>query len=598
MQEIESGPPAANDRLAKSSPALRFPPLWAVAVCTSTFLAYVSTLRFQFVHDDRGIIVENPATHSWHAVPGYFVSGVWGGVVPAFLANAYRPLYLLWFRINDALFGPHTAGWHFTSVVAHVVATYCVIILAQRLFREWPAALFSGLVFGLHPVHMESVAWISGVDDPLVVALIIPAYLCWLRSRESGGGGRRWVGASLALYGLAMLIKEIAIVLPLILFASLWLDFPRPLEPRPRESMQRFLQALKALLPFVALTAAYLMVRMAVLKGFWQPAAHISWLTVVLTWPSLLVFYAKLLLWPAGLSPFYGLEYVFHPTWRNTILPALALLLVAVGLSKWASHSRSTALVIPWLIVPLLPVLNVQVFGNGNFAHNRYLYLPSVGFAMLVGAALARVKVGSQYSGVIHSFQIWIAIGLAVVMGLAINLEDRYYSNDVAFYSFAYTRIGRSDAVIGMDYANALAEQGDFVHAATIYRDLIKAWPNMWAANFNLGYMYYQQGDLDSAIHYLSRTAAGDPANSAAIFYLGLADLKLHRLDDAEANLRRAIVLAPTAENYHFALGMVLKLRGNGPGALAEFARELKINPGNQTAAQQAEGIQRQTAGK
>jgi tetratricopeptide (TPR) repeat protein len=158
--------------------------------------------------------------------------------------------------------------------------------------------------------------------------------------------------------------------------------------------------------------------------------------------------------------------------------------------------------------------------------------------------------------------------------------------------------MGRSYPVIGMDYANALAEQGDYVHAAAIYRELINAWPDMWAACFNLGYMYYRQGDLTSAAQYLSRTAAGDHNNSAAIFYLGLADLKLHHLDEAEANLRRAIVLAPRAPNYHFALGMVLKVKGNGPGALAEFARELEANPSNQAAAQQAEEIQKQIAGK
>ena len=183
-------------------------------------------------------------------------------------------------------------------------------------------------------------------------------------------------------------------MLPLILFVSLWLDFPRPLEPRPRGSMQRSLQVLKVLLPFIALTAVYLMVRMVVLKGFWHPAAHISWLTVVLTWPSLLVFYAKLLFWPVGLSPFYGLEYVSAPDAGGT--PSFRLwhcfsLRGASGNGR--SHSRPVALAIPWLIVPLLPVLNVQVFGNGNFAHNRYLYLPSVGFAMLVGVALTRVKV-------------------------------------------------------------------------------------------------------------------------------------------------------------------------------------------------------------
>ena len=530
MKEIESEPPAVNDGVAKSPWTNPSPRVWAAFVCTLTFFAYVGTLPFQFVHDDRGIIVDNPATHSWHAVPGYFISAVWAGVTPAFLANAYRPVYLFWFRINDAIFGQQAAGWHFTSVVAHVVATYCVFLLAYRIFGEWPAALFSGLVFGLHPVHIESVAWISGVDDPLVAGLIISAFLCWLRSRQAGNGGGPWLGVSMALYVLALLIKETAIVLPLILFASQWLDFPRPLEPRPCGHVQKSLNVLKVLLPFIALTAVYLMVRMVVLKGFWHPAAQISWLTVALTWPSLLLFYLRLLVWPVGLGPFYGLQFVSHPTLRNTIFPAVVLLLVAGGLWKWGSHSRPVALAIPWLIVPLLPVLNVQVFGNGNFAHNRYLYLPSVGFAMLVAVALRKIKLGKLLFGTIPSSQVLVVLGLALLMGFAIQVEDRYYASDAAFYSFAYSRMGTPDPVIGMDYANTLAEQGDFGHAAAIYRELIQAHPDMWGACFNLGYMYYQTGRIGlGRCSICHGPPPGIPPTPGPSSILGLTDFKLNQ---------------------------------------------------------------------
>jgi TolA-binding protein/uncharacterized membrane protein (DUF485 family) len=533
--------------------------------------------------------------HSWHAVPGYFTAHVWAAVAPAFLGNDYRPLFLLWLRINDAIFGHHVAGWHFTTVVSHVVATYCVFLLAHRIFREWPAALFSGLVFGLHPIHIEGVAWISGVPEPLLAALLIPAYLCWVRSREVGGP---WLAASLVLYTLALLMKETAVVLLLILFASQWLGFPLPLERQPCGWIEKSLKVFKALVPYFVLTAVYVIVRTVALKGFSHPAAQISWLTLVLTWPSLLLFYLKLLVWPVGLSPFYGLQFVSHPTLGNTVIPALLLLLVAGGLWKWASHSRPVALVVPWLIFPVLPVLNIQVFGNGNFAHNRYLYLPSVGFAMLVALALREIKFGRPILGGIPSSQVGVCLGLALLMCFAIHVEDRYYSSDAAFYSYAYTRMGNKDPVIGMDYANTLAEQGDFEHAAAIYQELIQAHPDMWDACFNLGYMYYQMGQLDSAVLYLERAAAGDPTRAGAVFYLGLADLKLNRMDEAQANLQRAIALAPTTPNYHFALGMVLKLKGNGRGAMAEFTRELELNPGHQAAAQQAAEIQRQIAGK
>jgi len=135
--ELDPGTACAGP-LGNSSTS-RFPRLWAASVCILTFLAYLGTLRFEFVHDDRGIIVENPAVHSWHAVPGYFTSHVWTAVAPAILGieyRVYRPLILLWFRINDAMFGHQAAGWHFTTVVAHVVAAYCVFLLAHRIFGE------------------------------------------------------------------------------------------------------------------------------------------------------------------------------------------------------------------------------------------------------------------------------------------------------------------------------------------------------------------------------------------------------------------------------------------------------------------------------
>jgi Flp pilus assembly protein TadD len=149
-----------------------------------------------------------------------------------------------------------------------------------------------------------------------------------------------------------------------------------------------------------------------------------------------------------------------------------------------------------------------------------------------------------------------------------------------------------------MDYANTLAEQGDFSHAAQVYQKLIQSHPNMWDAFFNLGYMYYQAGQSESAVLTLSKAAAGDPTNAGAVFYLGLADFKLNRLGEAEANLRRAIVLAPASPNYHFALGMVLKFRGNWSGAMAEFSKELELNPQHQPAAQQTAEIKRQALEK
>ena len=369
---------------------------------------------------------------------------------------------------------------------------------------------------------------------------------------------------------------------------------PPPPEPAARWPGAKVPAHSQSASPLLALTAGYLVVRTVVLQGFSHPAAQVKWLTVVLTWPSLLMFYLRLLAWPVGLSPFYGLKFVSHPTLGNAVVPTLLLLLVGLGLWRWAKVSRPVALAIPWLVFPLLPVLNIQVFGNGNFAHNRYLYVPSIGFAMLVADALRRIRYGKPALGGVPSLQAAACLGLTLVMGVAIPVEDRYYANDAAFYGFAYAHDLDKDPVIGVDYANSLAEQGDFGRAAAIYGEVIHAHPDAWSAYFNVGYMYYQMGRLDLARQYLSRAAADDPANAGAVFYLGLTNLKLNRLDEAEASLRRAIVLAPTKPTYHFALGMVLKLKGDSAGALAEFSRELELHPWQQAAAQQVAEIQKQ----
>ena len=590
----DAGEPAA--RPAPRNPGTGIVPAQGIGIlCLAflgvlTFLAYVGTLAFTFVHDDRGQIVGNPAVRTWHAVPAYFTAQVWSGVAPAFLGNDYRPFFLLWLRINDAIFGLHPSGWHLTTVLAHVLASFCVFWLARSIAGEWPTALVAALIFGLHPVHIEAVAWISGVPEPLVTAFIIAAYLCWLRSREEIATGR-WLWFSLLFYTLALLTKESAVVLVLLVGASLGLDLPRLSGSEPQSLRRRFAGMARLLTPFLALTALYAIVRVLALKGFAHPAAAVSWLIVVSTWPLLLLFYLKLLVWPVWLAPFYGLQFVTQPGWRNCILPALALALVAAGLWIWARRSRPVALAIPWLVFPVLPVLNIQVFGDTNFAHNRYLYLPSVGFSILLALGLRRIRWGRLFLGAFPATQASAILVLASAGILAIQVEDRYYTNDAAFYSFAYSHMAPPDPVIGVDYANTLAEQGDYRRAAGVYADILRAHPTMWNAYFNLGYMEYQVGRNEEAIRCFSRAVAGDPAQAGATFYLGMAEFKLHRIGNAEAHLRRAVELAPASPNYHFALGMVLRVKGDRAAALTEFARELALDPHHAAAAQQAAEI-------
>ena len=189
-----------------------------------------------------------------------------------------------------------------------------------------------------------------------------------------------------------MLEKETALILPGLLLVYEWIfgtEWGRPLEVR------RILtwcgEALGKIWPYFFLVALYVPARIYALKGFNHVVTPLSVAQLVFTWPSLAGFWIRHLIWPAGLSTFYNFPAVLHPTARNFILPAIFDIAVGFGVFACVRSSRPAAFFAVWLVLPLIPLLNLRVFIANDFAHDRYLYLPSVGLAVLVAMLLKKV---------------------------------------------------------------------------------------------------------------------------------------------------------------------------------------------------------------
>ena len=227
-------------------------------------LAYIDTLRFQFVYDDLPQIVNNPLVHSWQYAPRYFIEHVWSQI-PGLPGTYYRPVFLLWLRLNHACFGLSPFAWHLTTLLVHLAVTVLVYRLLFRVIADRLTAAFAAVLFGLHPVHIEAVAWISGVSEPLNAILFLGALLAYVRARE-----RRsplWLAASLVLYIVAMLSKETALVLPAFVLLYEWLYHPGQAAGPPPLG-QRLRRAVLFLSPYVLLSLLYVALRIHVLAGF------------------------------------------------------------------------------------------------------------------------------------------------------------------------------------------------------------------------------------------------------------------------------------------------------------------------------------------
>jgi protein O-mannosyl-transferase len=546
-------------------------PLLLGIVLALTALVYSPALRFAFVFDDHWQLIENQWVQAWRFVPGYFAGHVWQHLGAKPPDNYYRPLNFLWYRVNDALFGLNPAGWHGAAILLHVLATYLAYQVARRITGRSLVAAAAALVFGVHPMRHDVVGWVSGTTESLYAVLLFVAFLAYLRSREEGHRAL-WTLLSCVCYGLALLSKEPAILLPLIVFAHAWLygrsatSAPDAHEPPLTETetqpplSRRLLDAARIALAYLPVAAAYLAVRSSILHGFSHPKVEITARTLVFSLPSIAWFYMRQWLLPNRMSEFYETPLQSHFGAAHVLFPVLAL--AALFLILWRVRkklgSREVAFSLVWMCAFLLPVFDLGVFPQGDIVHDRYFYVPSFGAALLLALALDRLSPGKLLFGIPRRWLLATAALLALLSYGTVNAMS-YWASDFQMLDHAM-RYSPNDPILRNHYSVGLAL---------------------------LGRASYEQHDWPAAETYLQRAAKIDPEAADNYLQLGMVDLNTGRSADAESNFRTAVALRPAEPMYRFAFGIALQQQHNCAAAVAEFTEALALKPGFAPAQQQ-----------
>jgi tetratricopeptide (TPR) repeat protein len=231
-----------------------------------------------------------------------------------------------------------------------------------------------------------------------------------------------------------------------------------------------------------------------------------------------------------------------------------------------------------------------------DFAHDRYLYLPCAGFAILVALVLKKVCGGAaQWQGIPVSL-LASALGLAAVLSFGTITQSFYFRDNLTFYTYNLSKAPHNPAAES-NHASILAEGGSYGPALEEFADVVRRHPNYWTAIYDLAFTYYKMGNLPEAERYFLQAIRVNPHKADEHFYLGMTRFKSGRTDEAIASAQQAIAINPTGFAYHFALGMMLKTRGDLTGALQEFKEELAINPKQQAAAEQIKEIEKRLPG-
>ncbi len=518
-----------------------------ILLCLAGFVIYLPTLSFGFVHDDHAQVAANSQIQSWRNAGRLLVTDVWSQKGEGHVGTYYRPVFTLWLLLVRTLCGLNTWEWHLSSILLYAGMGLITFLFSVVVLDSRAAGIFISLLFAVHPIHIESVSWISAANELLYSGFFLGSFLLFNRFLNPNCAKRRDLLLSVLLWTAALLSKETAVALLPVFFLWAYL--------RADEKM-RFWQKLAHVVgnggPFILACGFYLGTRALVLQRFGTELARHSWSEILLTSADLVRFYVLKILFPVHLSPFYGTFVIATPSikfWATALFGlAIITLTVWIGLRREPLVALATSL----FVLPLIPVLiGVRIFRDGDLAHDRYLYLPSVGFCILVGLLFRYFWTkASNYRWLVGSIA-----GITLIALLGLNVaQQRYYHDDEAFYKRGLEVAPNNTLVAGF-LGSYYFRQGKFDLGVQQFRHAYEVSPQSPDVAYRFARALFEAGKFDEAEPLLGKLsdAATTPEPRRAVLKvaLGQTQIRLNKLPAAQMTLEPLLATNDSLRELH-----------------------------------------------
>ena len=477
--------------LKETSSIIAFIPILILLIIS--FAVYCNALSGDFVYDDALQIVNNPWIRSIKNIPTIFSRSVWS-FQGLSISNYYRPMMHIVYMLNYHLFGLKPWGFHLVNILFHCGASVLVFLIIRRFLIERQGTyssvylsppFISAILFASHPIHTEAVSWIAGLPDVAFTFFYLLSLYLYILFRE---GAKGVYLLSVLSFSLATLFKEPALTLPVMLMAY---DY---LVKKPDKTI---LSGIKRYIPYAAVSGVYLLLRYDALRSF-APSESYSYLStyqLIINVLPLFREYLTDLLWPFDLNVWH----TFHPIsslfGTNGIISMLVAVLFFIGATAAYRKNRVILFSLLLVVVPLLPAFYIRAISGKPFAE-RYLYLPSVGFVLLLAVFLswARENLPRAVRGITLVF-----IVMGAVYAFATITRNNVWKDDFSLWSDAVKKSPDSVMVhynLGVEYVS----QKQLDRAISEFQTVLRMNPDNADARNNLGLAYAHQGQLDRAI--------------------------------------------------------------------------------------------------
>jgi protein O-mannosyl-transferase len=568
-------PPASPHAPAQTSPPPNPRTFLHLAILILISLAlYAPTLRNGFVTDDKLQILQNPIVLEGQNLSQAFKGEVWdfarsGKASPSTGSNYYRPLQLLVYAAEYQFFGDHPMGWHLVNVLVNAAVVALVYLLVASLGTP-TLAFWAAFWFAFHPMHTEPVAWIAALPELQCALFLLLAMLCYHRARSAASPLLPLFLGALCFLA-ALFSKEAALLFPVILLCYEFIY--------AQTSLVQFRSIALRIAPFLFVFAVYLFARISALHGFAPRAnrdrAPLSIAELFFAVPPIFARYVGKLLLPIHMNYFYSFPITTTLTlWSAAGFLSAALIALSAFYYRGARPILSFALC--WFVFTLAPALNLNKVAL-NFFTERYLYIPSVGFAILV--ASAGLAVFSKFSVGPSRFAFsYVFIALFTFYIVQTQRRIALYHDNYSLLSDTVVDSPDSYLVQGQ-LASAYYDRGDFDNALNHVRRALELNPDYVLGHLNAALYLVKKGDNDAAVSELQYAIRLYPDYLPSLVNLAKVYTLQHKWQLAADTYRHAATLDSVQSTLFLQLASLAEGNARSEANLASLQQVEPVNP-------------------
>ncbi len=499
------------------------PLLGVCVIILITFILYIPAMQGGFVWDDDSFLTNNPLIKADDGLYRFWFTTE----APDYFPLTSSTLWLEW-----RVWGMNAFGYHLVNILLHIVSSLLIWLILKRL--KIPGAWLAALIFAIHPVNVESVAWITQRKSTLPMAFYLLSIFLYLKFEETGL--RRTYGLSLGSFLMALLSKTSVVMGPFVLLGCAWWQ-------RGKITIKDLLRSIPffALSGFLSLVTIWFQYNRSIGDDIVRTDGFLSRLA------------------GAGWAVWFYLYKAIAPLKLSFVYP------------RWNIDASSFVSFIPGLFLAVLLVLfwwyrkswgRPFLFGLGYFVVALF---PVLGFFNIYFMRYSLVADHWQYQSIIGVIALLVGLGYYLCAG---RQKKTRQAVTIALV-----------IIIGLFSLQTWRQGHIYKDQETLFLDTIAKDPGCWMAHYNLGHTAQDQGRLSEALNYYDQAQRIQPDNPDPFNNMGNVLLKQGKVDEAIASFSKALQIKPDFADAHYNLGIALERKGNPHQAIAHFYEALRIRP-------------------